>query len=87
MSSDSAVSQELPAGFKLVREVLEAAGLRGSDSDATSDMKRDASLFLSSEFRSGVKTKADLLKSLANSNLSAAARRLGRQPKSSAIDR
>ncbi len=66
MSSNPAASHVTPAGFKLVREVLRSAGLRGSQSDASSDMKREASLFLSAEFRSGVRTKSGLINSLAN---------------------
>lgn len=66
MSSNPAAPHVEPAGFKLVREVLRSAGLRGSESDASSDTKRDASLFLSTEFRRGVRTKSALLNSLAN---------------------
>jgi hypothetical protein len=73
MSSNPAASHVTPAGFKLVREVLRSAGLRGSQSDASSDMKREASLFLSAEFRSGVRTKSGLINSLANRKLSATA--------------
>lgn len=70
MSSNPA-SHFGPSGFQLVRQVLRTVGLRGSESDASSDMKRDASLFLSDEFRSGVRTKSALLNSLANRNRSA----------------
>lgn len=66
MSSNPAASHVTPAGFKLVREALRSAGLRGSQSDASSDMKREASPFLSAEFRSGVRTKSGLINSLAN---------------------
>ena len=57
MSSNQAASNIDPAGFKLVREVLRSAGLRGSESIVSSDTKRDALLFLSAEFRSGVTNK------------------------------
>ena len=87
MSSNPAASHVEPAGFKLVREVLRSAGLRGSQSDASSDMKRDASLFLSTEFRRGVRTKSALLNSLANRERSSTRASLDPQSKSSAIDR
>ncbi|RAX39376.1 hypothetical protein DQ393_22050 [Rhizobium tropici] len=87
MSSNPAASHIEPAGFKLVREVLRSAGLRGFRSDATSDMKRDASLFLSTEFRWGVRTKSALPSSLANRKQSSTRASLDPQFKSSAIDR
>lgn len=64
MSSTSAPSHFDKAGFKLVREALRTAGLRGVDSDASSDMKRDALIFLTAEFRRGAKTKTALLEAL-----------------------
>ena len=87
MSSNPAAPHVESAGFKLVREVLRSAGLRGSQSDASSDMKRDASLFLSTEFRRGVRTKSALLNSLANRIQSSTRASLDPQPKSSAVDR
>lgn len=87
MSSNPAASHLEPAGFKLVREVLKFAGLRGSESDASSDMKRDASLFLSAEFRNGVRTKSALLTSLAKRQQSSTRASLDPQPEGSAIDR
>jgi hypothetical protein len=87
MSSNLAASHVEPAGFKLVREVLMSAGLRGSASDASSDMKRDASLFLSPEFRGGVRTKSALLNSLANRKQSSTRASLDPQPEGSAVDR
>jgi len=86
MSSNLAASHVEPTGSKLVREVLRSAGLRGSQSDATSDMKRSASLFLSAAFRSGVRTKSALLNSLANRKQSTRANP-DSQPNSSAVDR
>lgn len=64
MSSTSAASHFDKAGFKLVRGALRIAGLRGVGSDASSDMKRDASIFLTAQFRDGAKTKAALLEAL-----------------------
>lgn len=61
------------AGFKLIRDVLRAAGLRGIEADASSDMKRDALIFLTTEFRDGTRTKANLLKALTRRNHSATA--------------
>lgn len=87
MSSNPAAPHLEPAGFKLVREVLRFAGLRGSESDASSDTKQDALLFLSTEFRRGVRTKSALLNSLANRKQSFTRASLDPQPKSSAIDR
>jgi len=87
MSSNPAASHVEPAGFKLVREALKSSVLRGSVSDASSDMKRDASLFLSSEFRGGVRTKSALLNSLANRKQSSTRASLDPQPEGSAADR
>jgi hypothetical protein len=87
MSSNPAASHVHPAGFKLVREVLRSAGLRGSESDASSDMKRDASLFLTAEFRSGARTKSALLNSLANRKRCATVAILDLQSKGSAVAR
>jgi hypothetical protein len=64
MSSTPAASHFDKAGFKLVREALRTAGLRGVDSDASSDMKRDASIFLTAQFRGGARTKTALLEAL-----------------------
>ena len=87
MSSNPAASHVDPADFKLVREVLRSAGLRGSQSDASSDMKRDASLFLSAAFRNGVRTESALLHSLANRKQSSTRVSLDPQSKDSAVDR
>ncbi len=87
MSSNPAASHVEPTGFKLVREVLRSAGLRGSQSDASSDMKRDALLFLSAAYRSGVRTKSAVLHSLANRKQSSTRVCLGPQLKGSAVDR
>lgn len=87
MSSNPAAPHVEPAGFKLVREVLMSAGLRGSESDASSDMKRDAAFFLSAEFRSGVRTKLALLNSLAKRQQSSTRASLDPQPEGSAVDR
>lgn len=87
MSSNPAAPHLEPAGFKLVREVLRFASLRGSESDATSDTKHDASLFLSAEFRRGVRPKSALLNSLANREPSSTRASLDPQPKGSAVDR
>lgn len=87
MSSNPAASHIYPAGFKLVREVRTSAGLRGSGSDASSDMKRDASLFLSTEFRRGVRTKSALLSSLAKRQQASTRASFDPQPEGSAVDR
>ena len=87
MSSNPAEPHLEPAGFKLVREVLRSAGLRGSGSDAGSDMKRDASLFLLAEFSSGVRTNSALLNSLANQQQSLTQAIPDPQPNSSAVNR
>ena len=86
MSSNSATSRFDPAGFKLIREVLRSSGLRGSGSDASSDTKRDALLFLSAEFGRGATTKTALLNSLANRKLSSAPESLDPKPRGSAVD-
>ncbi len=87
MSSNPTASHVDTAGFRLIRQVLRSAGLRGSESDASSDMKRDASLFLSAEFRSGVRTKSALLHSLANRKRSSTPASFDPQPEGSAVDR
>jgi len=87
MSSNPAAPHVEPAGFKLVKEVLMSAGLRGSESGPRSDMIRDASLFLLAEFRSGVRTKSALLSSLAKGQQSWTRASLDPQPEGSAIDR
>ncbi len=87
MSSNPAASHAEPAGFKLVRKVLMSAGLRGYESDASSEAKRDASLFLLAEFRSGVRTKSALLSSLAKRQQSSTRASLDPQPEGSAVDR
>jgi len=60
MSSNRASAALSKAHISLIREVLRSAGLRGVDSPASSDTKRDASAFLTTEFRSGVRTKGAL---------------------------
>lgn len=50
-------------------------------------MKRDASLFLLGEFRSGVTTELALLSSLGNRKQSPTRASLDPQPKGSAVDR
>jgi hypothetical protein len=87
MSSNIAASHVELTGFKLVRDVLRTTGLQGSASDATSDMKRDASTFLSSEFWGGVGPKSALLNSLANRKRATQGARFNRLPKDSAVDR
>lgn len=87
MSSNIAASHVELTGFKLVRDVLRTTGLQGSASDATSDMKRDASTFLSSECWGGVRPKSALLNSLANRKRATQGARFNRLPKDSAVDR
>jgi hypothetical protein len=89
MSSTPAETVQIDnAGFKLIRDVLRAAGLRGIEADASSDMKRDALIFLTTEFRDGTRTKANLLKALTQRNRSATATaRVGHLSTGDAIDR
>jgi hypothetical protein len=88
MSSNPAAAHFDEVGFKLVREVLRTAGLRGVGSDASSDMKRDASIFLTAEFRSGARTKTALLEALNRRNSSSTTgTRFGQSSKEKAIDR
>lgn len=65
MSSHQAARPLHAHGLALVRDVLRTAGLRGVNSDASSDVKRDASIFVVARFRSGIQTKLSLLKALA----------------------
>jgi hypothetical protein len=63
------------------------AGLRGVNSDASSDTKRDALLFLTGEFRNGAKTRSSLLKALSGRKQSSTADiHPRRQPSDAAID-
>ncbi len=87
MSSNPAAPHVEPAGFKLVREALMSSVRQGSVSDASSDMKRDASLFLLAEFRGGVRTESALLSSLAKRQQSSTRASLDPQPEGSAVDR
>ena len=69
MSSSSATSSQCDeTGFKMVRDVLRTAGLRGVESAASSDMKRDASIFLTAEFRGSVRTTTGLTEALNRRN-------------------
>ncbi len=61
MSSNPAASSIDLAGSKVVREVLKSAGHRKSQSNASSDMKRDASPLLSAVSGRGARTKSALL--------------------------
>jgi hypothetical protein len=87
MSSNPAAPHVEPAGFKLVREVLMSTGFRESASDASSGMKRYASLFLLAEFRGSVRTESALLSSLAKRQQSSTRASLDPQPDGSAVDR
>ncbi|MNE49995.1 hypothetical protein D3C80_1445510 [compost metagenome] len=89
MSSNTLAAAQIDNdGFKLIRDVLRAAGLRGVATDASSDMKRDALIFLTSEFRDGVRTKASLLDALTRrSRSSTVGARFGRFSKEDALDR
>ena len=87
MSSNSAASSIHLAGSKVVREVLNSVSPRESQSDASSDMKRDALRLLSAVSRRGVRTKSALLSSLANRKQSSTRASPDPQPKSSAGDR
>lgn len=87
-SNPKTIVQIDDAGFKLIRDVLKTAGLRGVNADASSDMKRDALIFLTSEFRDGIRTKASLLEALTRRNRSpTAGARVEHLSKDDAIDR
>ncbi len=64
MSSNPATAALSKANVTLIRDVLRGAGLRGVDSLASSDVKRDASTFLAAEFRRGARTKSALSEAL-----------------------
>jgi hypothetical protein len=64
MSSIPAVTQLDKADLALVRRVLRNAGLRGINSSESSDMKRDAVLFLTAAFRDGARTRTSLSEAL-----------------------
>lgn len=87
MSSNPAESRVDPAGFKSIRKPLKSVSLRGFGSEARSDMKRDASLFLSAEFRNSVRTKSALLNSAANRMQSSTRARVNPQTKVRGVDR
>ncbi len=88
MSSTSAASHFDKAGLRLVREALRTAGLRGIDSDASPGMKRDASSFLTAEFRGGARTKTGLLEALdRRSRLATAGAPIDHISKEDAIER
>lgn len=86
MSSNPAASSIDLASSKMVREVLRSAGPRESQSNESSDMKRDASPILSAVSRRGVRAKSALLSSLANRKQSSTRASPDPQPKSSAGD-
>ena len=87
MSSNPAASSTHLAGSKVVRIVLKSASHRESQSNASSDMKRDASSLLSAVSGRGVRTKSALLSSLTNRKQSSTRASPNPQPKSSAGDR
>ncbi len=87
MSSNPIASHVGPTAFKMVREVLRYAGLRGSKSDATSDVKRYASVFLTADYNRGVRTMSALKHSLAKHNWSAPRANLDPQLRGNAVDR
>jgi hypothetical protein len=64
MSSKPATAVLSKASFALIREVLRSAGLRGVNSAASYDTKRDALAFLTLKFRNGAKTKRALSEAL-----------------------
>lgn len=75
MSSNRATAVLSKADISLIRKVLRSAGLRGVDSAASSDTKRDASAFLTTEFRSGVRAKGALTEVLDQRNKDLSSRR------------
>lgn len=87
MSFNPAASSIHLAGSKVVREGLKSAGPGESQSNESSDMKRDALRLLSAVSHRGVRTKSALLSSLANRKQSSARASPDPQPKSSAGDR
>jgi hypothetical protein len=87
ISSNPAASHIDPGGFKLVRDISRSAGLRGSKSDASSNVKPDASVFLTAEFQSVLRRISAFKNSLAKRQRSATKASLDLQPKGNAIDR
>ena len=66
MSSNRASAALSEAHTSLIREVSRSAGLRGVDSPASSDTKRDASAFLTTEFPAAFERRALSLQFLIN---------------------
>lgn len=87
MSSNPAASHVDPARFKLVRDVSRFADLRGSKSDASSDVKSDASVFLTTGFHGGLRSISALGNFPAKPQRSATKASLDLLPKGNAIDR
>lgn len=64
MSSNSPQESIDPVNVAMLRDVLRAAGFRGVEAEASSDAKREALVFLNSEFRNGNRTRKALLLAL-----------------------
>jgi hypothetical protein len=64
MSSNPSQQCTDPVNLAMLRDVLRTAGFRGVEAEASSDSKRAASIFVNSEFQSGIRTKEALLRAL-----------------------
>ena len=88
MSSNPSQESHNPVSVTMVRDVLRSAGFRGVRSDATSNAKKTAAIFLNLEFTNGNTTREGLLRALERQGKGAAYDlRAGRLPKDQAIDR
>ncbi|MCC2612138.1 hypothetical protein ABK249_14045 [Neorhizobium sp. Rsf11] len=88
MSSNSPQESIDPVNVAMLRDVLRAAGFRGVEAEASSDAKREALVFLNSEFRNGNRTRKALLLALEHRDTGLTADpRPESSPKNEAIDR
>ncbi len=84
MSSIPATAALSKAKLTLIREGLRGAGIRGVDSLANSCVKRDASIFVTAEFRRGARTRSSLSEAISRQREWVSS---GRRSKEQAIDR
>lgn len=88
MSSNSSQESIDPVNVAMLRDVLRTAGFRGAEAEASSDAKREALVFLNSEFRNGNRTRKALLLALEHRDIGLTTDpRPGSSPKNEAIDR
>ncbi len=87
MSSNPSPEYIDPVNVAMLRDVLRTAGFRGVAVEASSDAKREALVFLNSEFRNGNRTRETLLFALEHRDIGLASDpRPESSPKSAAID-